>query len=95
MDNLIYVGPVVPYPDGLAAVEVIAPAWLLDDVQSLSCVQTVQTAAVLINGEVQWGLRLWLSGDPVMALLQVESLLDMGAAWEDRLAELPILEREA
>lgn len=95
MDNLRCVGPVLPYPSGAASVDVVAPAWLLDDVQSLPCVQTVQTAAVLINGEVQWGLRLWLSGDPVVSLLQVESLLDMGAAWEDRLAELPILQGEA
>jgi hypothetical protein len=95
MDNLIYVGPVVPYPDGLTAVEVVAPEWLLDDVQALPCVQTVQTAAVLINGEVQYGLRLWLSGDPVVALLQVETLLDLGAAWEDLLADVPILQGEA
>lgn len=97
MDNLRYVGPVLHYPSGAASVEVVAPAWLLDDVQVLPCVQSVQPAEVMINGQARDGLRLWLvpTLDPVVAVMQVEALLDMGESWEDRLTELPILEREA
>lgn len=97
MDNLRYVGPVLHYPSGAASVDVVAPAWLLDDVQALPCVQSVQSAEVMINGQARDGLRVWLvpTLDPVEAVMQVEALLDMGESWEDRLAELPILEREA
>jgi hypothetical protein len=97
MDNLRYVGPIVHYPRGAASVEVVAPAWLLDDVQALPCVQSAQPAEVMINGQARDGLRVWLvpTIDPVEAVLQIETLLDLGAAWEDLLADVPILEREA
>lgn len=92
MSNLRYVGPIVHYPSGAASVDVIAPAWLLDDVRVLPCVQSDQPAEVMINGQAQAGLRLWLvptaAPNPDAALLQIETLLDLGAAWEDRLADV-------
>lgn len=97
MDNLRYVGPVLHYPSGAASVDVVAPAWLLDDVQALPCVQSAQSAEVMINGQARDGLRLWLvpTLDPVEAVLQIETLLDMGESWEALLVDVPIPEREA
>lgn len=84
MANLCVVGALVHYPSGAASVDVTAPAWLLDDVTLLDCVESHQPVILNLNGQSYWGVRVWLlpAVDPVEAVQQIEKALDLGAAWE-------------
>lgn len=90
MANVCVVGALVHYPSGAASVDVTAPAWLLDDVTLLDCVESSQPQTVMLNGEAVEGVRVWLlpSVDPVEAVRMIERALDLGAAWDDLVGDL-------
>lgn len=90
MANLCVVGALVHYPSGAASVDVTAPAWLLDDVVLLDCVQSSQPQTVMLNGQAVEGVRVWLlpSVDPVEAVRRIEQTLNRGVALDDLVSDL-------